>query len=62
MLNVSKELRDKLATRDDVPIADSNYSVNQDGTHIERVLGTKGVYVSSEADGWELRGPFDAAQ
>lgn len=60
-LNVSQELRDKLAAVDDVPIMDSVFSTNNDGTHVERTQGIKGVYISSEADGWALRGPFDAA-
>lgn len=60
-LVVSTELVAKLAAVGDFPIADSAYTANSDHTQIERVLGTKGVYVSSEADGWTLRGPFDAA-
>jgi hypothetical protein len=60
-LNVSTEMAGKLAGVDDHAIQDSVFSTNGDGTHIERTQGIKGVYISSEADGWALRGPFDAA-
>ncbi len=60
-LNVSAELAAKLAVVGDQPILDSVFSKNADGTSAEKVQGTKGVYVSSEADGWQLRGPFSEA-
>jgi hypothetical protein len=59
-LNVSPEMTAKLANVSDQPIQDSVFFKNTDGTHVERTQGAKGVYISSEADGWELRGPFDA--
>lgn len=60
-LNVSKEMREKLKSANDFPILDSDFGENQDGTHYEKTQGTHGVYISSEADGWTIRGPFDAA-
>jgi hypothetical protein len=61
-LNVSKELRDKLTEVGDEPILDSQFVDNADGTKAEKVQGTKGLYISSEADGWQLRGPFGPAE
>lgn len=58
-LNVSAEMVQKLAAAGDQAIMDSVFSFNEDGSHIEKTQGTKGLYISSEADGWELRGPFD---
>jgi hypothetical protein len=60
-LNVSAEMKAKLAAVNDFPILDSVDILNKDGTHAEKTQGSKGVYISSEADGWTLRGPFDVA-
>ena len=60
-LNVSAEMVSKLAAAGDTPIMDSVFETNTDGTHVEKTQGTRGLYISSEADGWALRGPFDAA-
>jgi hypothetical protein len=57
-LNVSAEMVAKLAVVGDQPILDSVFTKNADGTSAEKVQGTKGTYVSSEADGYQLRGPF----
>lgn len=58
-VNVSQEMKDKLAQAGDKPILDSEFIPLRDGSGAaEKVLGTKGWYVSSPADGWELRGPF----
>lgn len=57
-LRISPELLAKLAAVGDHPIADSIFTNNADGTGVETVQGTLGLYISSEADGWELRGPF----
>lgn len=58
-LNVSNELRAKLAAVGDRPILDSEMITLQ-GTDAkaEKVLGTQGWYISSPADDWTLRGPF----
>lgn len=61
MLNVSTEMVAKLAAVGDQAILDSVWARNADGTQAEKTQGTKGLYISSEADGYELRGPFDAA-
>lgn len=60
-LNVSAEMTAKMAAASDQPILDSVFVKNQDGTNAEKTQGTKGLYISSEADGYQLRGPFDAA-
>lgn len=57
-LAISAELKAKLASVGDHAILDSVFSSNSDGSGVERVQGTLGVYISSEADGWQLRGPF----
>jgi hypothetical protein len=57
-LNVSAEMKAKLVLVQDLPILDSVFIKNADGTQAEKVLGTKGVYIASEVDGWQLRGPF----
>lgn len=61
-LNVSNELKAKMALVQDHPILDSVFLKNADGSGAERVQGTKGLYISSEADGWQLRGPFGASE
>jgi hypothetical protein len=58
MLKLSQELRAKLAAVGDFPIMDSRPGANNDGTRYEVVQGQQGTYLSSEADGWKLRGPF----
>lgn len=60
-LEVTREMQDKLARVGDKPILDSEFIQLRNGGVAEKVLGTKGWYVSSPADGWELRGPFPAA-
>lgn len=61
-LNVSQEMRDKLAAVGDAPIMDSIFTRLSDNSgDVEKTQGTKGLYISSPADGWALRGPFDAA-
>jgi hypothetical protein len=60
-LDVTKEMVAKLAVVGDAPILDSQFIKNKDGTSAEKTMGTKGTYLSSEADGWQLRGPFPAA-
>lgn len=58
-VNVSKELVAKLEQVGDKPILDSEFIPLRDGSgSAEKVLGTKGWYVSSPVDGWALRGPF----
>jgi hypothetical protein len=59
-LKVSQEMVQKLTDAGDAPIMDSVYVTNDDGTHVEKTQGARGLYISSEADGWALRGPFDA--
>lgn len=62
-LSVSAEMRAKLAEVDDYPILDSAFiSIPSREEQAERVLGTKGMYVSSPVDGWLLHGPFPAAE
>ena len=52
----------KLAAVGDQPILDSVFvSLHNYDQDAEKTQGTKGVYISSPADGWELHGPFDAA-
>jgi hypothetical protein len=60
-LNVTPQMSAKLAKVGDAPILDSAFVLNADGTHAEKTQGSQGLYISSEADGWQLRGPFDAA-
>lgn len=61
-LTISAELKAKLASAGDHAILDSVFSSNSDGSGYEKVQGTKGLYISSEADGWTLRGPFGAGE
>lgn len=61
-LNVSPEMVQKLAAVGDQAIMDSQFILLDDRTgSVEKTQGTKGVYISSPADGWALHGPFDAA-
>lgn len=60
-LNVSKEMVAKLAAVGDTAILDSVFLKNGDGTSAEKTQGQQGVYISSETDGWNIRGPFALA-
>lgn len=61
MLNCSKEMVGKLAAVGDYPLLDSVFVKNADGSSAEKTQGALGVYISSEADGWSLHGPFAPA-
>lgn len=53
----------QMKANDDHPIEDSTFTQNRDGSTVERALGTKGLYVSSNASGdWENVGPFGVAE
>ena len=46
----------------DQPLEDSSFKANGDGTVVEKCLGTKGLYVSSNATGqWVNAGPLPTA-
>ena len=61
-LNVSQPMIDKLAAVGDYPILDAEFVPTSEGQAAERVQGTKGTYISSPVDGWQLHGPFGAAE
>jgi hypothetical protein len=53
-LQVGQGIKDAMAAQQDHPIEDSTFTTNRDGSVVERALGTKGVYVASNATGqWE---------
>lgn len=60
-LDVSAEMRRKIGERGDYPLLDSVLVSLKDGGYAERVLGTRGWYISSPVDGWLLHGPKGAA-
>lgn len=61
-VNISEEMLGKLKNIGEAPIGiDSVFVKNQDGTTVEKTMGSAGLYTSSEADGWQLRGPFPVA-
>jgi hypothetical protein len=60
-VDVTQPMRDKLAAAGDKPILDSKFIPLKSGQAAESVLGTKGYYVSSPEDGWQLHGPFGEA-
>jgi len=61
-LSVGQGIRDQMAANGDHPLEDSQFKANADGTVVEKCLGTKGVYVASNASGqWESAGPLPAA-
>lgn len=51
-----------MAANGDHPLEDSAFKANGDGTVVEKCMGTKGLYVASNANGdWETVGPFGLA-
>lgn len=61
-VNASAEIKQKLHDVGDHALIASEFIGVGDGQpNAERVLGTKGYYVSSPIDGWQLHGPFGAA-
>lgn len=59
MPNNSPQIVAKLQAKGDYPILDSEFlGLQGHDAKAERVQGTKGIWISSPEDGWELRGPF----
>lgn len=64
-LDVSSQMRAKMAAVGDEPILDSEFVPlvkYPPEVKAERTWGTKGQYISSPADGWKLRGPFGGGE
>ncbi len=58
-LNVGYGVLQKMKDSGDVPIRDSDFRDNADGSHFEKGYGWKGYYLASNAGGnWRTEGPF----
>ena len=54
-VQVGQGIWDKMEANGDHPLKDSEFIQNSDGSTYEKCVGTKGVYVSSNASGdWEV--------
>lgn len=61
-LSVGQGIKDQMAANGDQPLEDSSFKANGDGTVVEKCLGVKGLYVSSNATGeWINAGPLPTA-
>lgn len=61
-VSVGQGIKDRMAANGDHPLEDSAFKANGDGTVVEKCMGTKGLYVASNANGdWETVGPFGLA-
>jgi hypothetical protein len=62
VLSVGQGIRDQMDANSDHPLEDSQFKANGDGTVVEKCLGTKGLYVATNASGqWESVGPLPIA-
>lgn len=64
-LDVGEGLWNYVLANGDFPIGDSVYTKSKNGTQIEEVKGTKGIYRATNATGtdgapsdWKIYGPF----
>lgn len=64
-LVIGEGLWNYILANDDFPIEDSVYTEAKNGTQVEEVKGTKGVYRATNATGvdgsegdWKVYGPF----
>jgi hypothetical protein len=58
-INIGAGMQAKMDENNDHPVYGHEQGQNEDGSQFERCWGTKGLYISSNANGdWENLGPF----